>query len=150
MVNDRQLRLSVGAAARKKAIQNYSLEAAALFWKQTFGDPRERTAILEKGRNPGEKRAEESKRKYKILMCNVFFAPQTFGGATRVFEDNINYLKNSSDEFDVHVFCSDEGASPPGRLRFDQYKGTPVYRLSTSRMENMDWSSIQRRQQACL
>ena len=73
-------------------------------------------------------------------MCNVFFAPQTFGGATRIFEDNINYLKNSSDEFDVHVFCSDEGVSPAGRMRFDQYKGTPVYRLSVPHMENMDWS----------
>ena len=57
LVNDRKLRLSVGAAARERAIQNYSLETAALFWKQKFGDARKRGELrirgqIQAGREP--------------------------------------------------------------------------------------------------
>ncbi len=127
LVKDRSRRLKIGAAARRKALENYSLDAAAKFWRQQFDG------------SSGQNVKTFSARKKRILMCHVFYAPQTFGGATRVFEDNIEYLTREAD-YEITVFCSDEGASPPGRLRIDQHKGIPVYRLSTPRVENMDWA----------
>ena len=44
----------------------------------------------------------------KVLVINVFFAPQSIGGATRVAQDYVDDLLNDPDvDYDVTVLCTD-------------------------------------------
>jgi glycosyltransferase involved in cell wall biosynthesis len=47
-------------------------------------------------------------RRQKLLVINVFFAPQSVGGATRVAQDQVlEILQDHSDAYDVTVLCID-------------------------------------------
>jgi glycosyltransferase involved in cell wall biosynthesis len=127
LIEDRGLRRSIGAAARCKALQNYSIETAAALWRNTLGAPSAATA---KG---------DSRFRIKVLICAVFFPPQSYGGATRVVQDNVDYILDHCPDIELSAFASDDGVSPAGRFRFDQYRGIPVFRLSTPREAHMDW-----------
>jgi len=127
LIEDRGLRRDMGAAARRKALENYSLDSAAALLRERFAPP----TLTEKK----DARAP----KIKVLVCNVFFPPQSYGGATRVVQDNVDYFKDKHQDIELSVFATDEGVSPPGRLRFDQYRGVPVFRLSTPIQPKMDW-----------
>jgi HAD superfamily hydrolase (TIGR01549 family) len=76
----------------------------------------------------------------RVLFANVFFAPQTIGGATRVLKDNIDFcLDHHADAFDLAVFCADEQNDRAGEWRLDTYRDTPVFRVATPQELNMDW-----------
>lgn len=79
--------------------------------------------------------------KKKIALVNVFFSPQSIGGATRVLEDNFDVLvERYSEEFELVVFTSDaEMQEKPHTLDSYIYKGVRVYRSSVIFRENMDW-----------
>ena len=95
-------------------------------------------AMLAGSLDDGRKILPTSK-KARILVCNVFFAPQTHGGATRVVEDNLNYfVDHLSAEFDLSVFTTDNGM-PLGSFKVDTYRGCTVYRIATPLEVNMDW-----------
>jgi len=87
-------------------------------------------------RNP----AAASTPKPRIMLANIFFAPQVIGGATRVLKDNLDYcLDHHGDEFDFAVFCADEQNDNAGEWRVDAYRGIPVFRMATPQEINMDW-----------
>lgn len=79
--------------------------------------------------------------KKKIAIVNVFFAPQSIGGATRVVMDNVQDLaQRYGDEFELVVFTSDvEMQESPHRLDTYMYRGIRVYRSSIIFREHMDW-----------
>lgn len=79
--------------------------------------------------------------KKKIAIVNVFFAPQSIGGATRVVMDNVQDLaKRYGDEFELVVFTSDvEMQEKPHQLDTYMYRGIRVYRSSIVFREHMDW-----------
>jgi HAD superfamily hydrolase (TIGR01549 family) len=83
------------------------------------------------------------RRRKRILFANVFFAPQTIGGATRVLKDNIDYLlDHHSDEFELAVVTTDEQNDHTGEWRADTYRGVAVFRIATPQEMNMDWRPI--------
>ena len=45
----------------------------------------------------------------RVMLCNVFYAPQSIGGATRVVEDNVHDFRQSGKIEDLAVFCSLHG-----------------------------------------
>ena len=46
----------------------------------------------------------------KILIVNVYYPPQDWGGATHVVRDNVNELcKNYKDDFDIEILCTEYG-----------------------------------------
>lgn len=119
-----QLRRSMGAQARAKALARYSIAQG--------------TAMLVHAIN-SVKQTERCPRRTKILVCNVFYAPQSKGGATHVVEQNTAYFaEHLDDAFELSILCSDEGSSP-GALRVDNVKGCLVYRVGTPVERNMDW-----------
>lgn len=77
----------------------------------------------------------------KIALVNVFFPPQSIGGATRVVEDNFDLLvERYAEDFDLVVFTSDaEMHEKPHQLECYLHKGVRVYRSSVLFREHMDW-----------
>lgn len=129
LIVDPALRERMGDAARQKALRDYDVDVAARTLTSVFGS----------GVQDGE---PKQARRLRVLVCNVFFAPQSYGGATRVVEDNVKAFVAHYPDMDVGVFCSDEGATPPGHLRLDAENGVPVYRLAVAQHERMDWQAF--------
>jgi len=76
----------------------------------------------------------------KIVIVNVFFAPQSIGGATRVVEDNVQImLERYSEDFDIEVFTSDHGNPVPYLVNQYEWKGIRVTKVSTPQKAGMDW-----------
>ncbi|MFE1600819.1 glycosyltransferase [Methylobacterium sp. ID0610] len=129
LVGDPDLRRRIGLAARRKAQSRYTLDAAVDTLAGFLPPPQPRPTP----RSP-------ARPKPRILLINVFFPPQTIGGATRVVRDNLDhFLDHAGEAFDFAVAASDEGAEPAGRTRIDSYRGVPVLRVATPRELNMDW-----------
>ncbi|RVU19137.1 HAD-IA family hydrolase [Methylobacterium oryzihabitans] len=76
----------------------------------------------------------------RILFANVFFPPQTIGGATRVLKDNVDlFLEQAGDAIDFAVLTSDDDNDASGAARIDAYRGIPVFRIATPQEIDMDW-----------
>ena len=128
LIQDPGRRRSIGAAARSKALRLYSVERIGLSLAATLA------GALDDGRQ-----IRPVARTTRVLLCNVFFAPQTHGGATRVVEDNLrSFVDHFPTEFDLSVFTTDHGM-PVGSFKVDTYRGCTVYRVGTPLEVNMDW-----------
>ena len=91
-------------------------------------------------------RTREGKIKKKVLVINVFFAPQSVGGATRVAQDYV--LKMLSDEdvdYDVTVLCTDydRWQSDIGRKRKETEKESKKQEADSSKESEMKIRSLQ-------
>ena len=76
----------------------------------------------------------------KIAIVNVFFPPQSIGGATRVVADNISVLqKDYADDFELVAFTTDVNYQPPYKMDAYTYNGIRVYKVSAVFQVNMDW-----------
>ncbi|MGO3346289.1 MAG: glycosyltransferase [Marinomonas sp.] len=83
---------------------------------------------------------QETKPKKKLALVNVFFPPQSIGGATRVISDNFDILQQQyGDEYELVVFTSDDRCTTPYELTSYQHQGVTVYRSTILYRENMDW-----------
>ncbi|WP_413992035.1 glycosyltransferase [Labrys okinawensis] len=126
LIRDGALRRSIGGAARAKALLNYGLAP----------NSRRLADALAKG---DEIRVSSGKRPIRVLICHVFFSPQSYGGATRVVEENVDYLIENCPDIEVSVFTTDEGRRPVGNLRCESYRGRPVYRISPAVQKLREW-----------
>jgi glycosyltransferase involved in cell wall biosynthesis len=126
LITNPRLRAQVGASARERALREYDLGVAAQTLKSSFGKPDYDARPTRAGR-------------LRVLVCNVFYAPQSHGGATRVVEDNVRTFAEHYPDLEIGIFCSEEGATPSGCLKMGSENGIPVYRLSTPQEVNMDW-----------
>ena len=79
--------------------------------------------------------------KQKIALVNVYFPPQSIGGATRVLADNFDILvEQYGNDFELVIFTSDaKMQDTPHTLDVYTYKGVRVYRTSILFRKNMDW-----------
>lgn len=135
LIVDSELRIAMGAAARAKALEDYSVSKMASQWREEFG-----------GATPVPARAGASKT--RILICNVYFHPQSIGGATRVVEDNVRYLVEHCGDLEIGVLCSDGSMGDAGSLRTTEYRGIPVYRMSVDPGTGGDWRAFDARNRA--
>ncbi|MBP0581361.1 glycosyltransferase [Labrys sp. LIt4] len=122
-----QLRLDMGLRAREKALRLYTLDRGAETLARAFA-PMQRKAI-----------PKASPARVKVLICNVFFAPQSYGGATRVVQDNVDHLIDDCPDIEVSIFASDEGRQPYETLSCEGYRGRPVFRISVPPDRLRDW-----------
>ncbi|QEM80118.1 glycosyltransferase [Halomonas binhaiensis] len=82
----------------------------------------------------------QARAKKKIALVNVFFPPQSIGGATRVLADNFKaFRKHYSADLDICVFTADAECRAPHEMMVYDYEGTRVYRTTTLWREHMDW-----------
>ncbi|WP_022950587.1 glycosyltransferase [Leucothrix mucor] len=83
---------------------------------------------------------QQADKKTKIAIVNVFFRPQSIGGATRVVEDNFDVMRSKyAEEYDVCVFSADKDFMKSHQVVVNNIEGSRVYRVSTLWRENMDW-----------
>ena len=129
LIEDDGLRRRIGVRAREIAMRDYGAAAVAEKLESALVD-RESSARVEPW---------GAGRKMRILICNVFFAPQSHGGATRVVEDNIEQLIDRyGDEFEISILSTYKGLRT-GALKVHNHRGRPVYRIGTPVENNMDW-----------
>ena len=127
LIDDSDLRQKIGKAAHERILQEYSLDRLGASLK---GSLEEEVRGL----------APTTMVKPKIAMVNVYFSPQSIGGATRVFEGNISaYREQHGDKYDFVVFTSGMGEGVPHEVRVDSDNGMRVYRANVIFRENMDW-----------
>ncbi len=130
LVENPDLRREIGAAAHRKALRLYS--SANVGAKLV-------AAILPQGQENASIAAVSATELPKLLVCNVFFAPQSYGGATRVVEANVDYfIDHYASMFDVSVVTTDYGVTA-GTFRVETYRGIKVFRIGTPTEVNMDW-----------
>jgi glycosyltransferase involved in cell wall biosynthesis len=82
----------------------------------------------------------QRKARQKIVIVNVFFPPQSIGGATRVVEDNVHVLlERYSEQFDIEIFTSDHENPVPYMVSQYGWNGIRVTKVSTPQKAGMDW-----------
>ena len=87
---------------RRRAIAKQAYESAKRQFNREIGENIWTELIKAENRLSGEKV------KKKILVINVFFAPQSVGGATRVAQDYVERMLSDQDiDYDVTVLCTD-------------------------------------------
>ena len=124
LINSKELRANIAANALERVKQEYTVKALG---EKLVGDI---TSTVSSNVKP----------KKKIALVNVFFPPQSIGGATRVLSDNFDVLqKQYGDDFELVVFTSDERCTTPYKVEAYQHQGVTVYRSTILFRENMDW-----------
>lgn len=131
LAGSQALREAVGKAAQERAKSDYCLHALGAAFVDTLDDYVSKTQSVILARKKSKK---------KIALVNVFFPPQSIGGATRVVADNFSeFRKSYSDELDVCVFTADVECRPSHQMSVYNYEGCRVYRTTTLWREHMDW-----------
>ena len=124
LINSKELRANIATKALERVKAEYTAEALG---EKLVADITNTVGVTEKP-------------KKKIALVNVFFPPQSIGGATRVLSDNFDILqKQYGDDFELVVFTSDERCTTPYKLETYQHQGVTVYRSTILFRENMDW-----------
>ncbi|PPD51246.1 MAG: glycosyl transferase, partial [Methylobacter sp.] len=127
LVDDPLLRKTVAEKAQARVRAEYSVGALA----------DNITKVLDDALAAAQ--AETAPRK-KVALVNVFFPPQSIGGATRVIADNFELLQRDyHNQFDLSVFTSDADVKAPYQMTVYNYEGARVYRSSILWREHMDW-----------
>lgn len=127
LIADSELRRNMGETARNRVLNDYSVDNLG----------RKLQASLE---DCVHKLPKRTRSKYKIAMVNVFYFPQSIGGATRVFESNIKYCRQQHGEtFEPVIFCANAFEGKPHEVSVETHEGMRVYRANTLFRPNMDW-----------
>lgn len=108
LITDSLARGNIGKNAQALALQKFSI---------TNGIEILNTLFKTVGLIPSQKR------KKRLLFCNVYFAPQSNGGATRVVETQVRgLLKSYYDEYEIYVLTTSEFTSSRSRnMNVEQY-----------------------------
>ncbi len=115
LLKDKDRRQHIGEQAQQSALSRFTPEASMLGIQTCFrpnqppvvGDPKPR-----------------------ILVCNVYYPPQSLGGATRVVAANVRDITRLCPELALGVFTSDAMSGPDIRLETGDDEGVPVFRLT--------------------
>jgi|GEM_PF-1580604 len=128
LVEQPELRQKMAKAAQLRAQTEYSVAALA----------NNITKVLAQAISAAQ--PENRPQRQKVALVNVFFPPQSIGGATRVVADNFELLqKDYADQFELCVFTSDADHKPPYQMSMYAYEGVRVYRSTILWREHMDW-----------
>lgn len=110
LITDSSRRKEVGEAAYDIVTSKYSLKTLSENLVRIFD------SVL----NP-------SQPKRKIVFVNVYYAPETIGGATRVMIDNIEFLqKNHLKDFELEVFSTNSFGKNPYEVSCYVHNGIKV------------------------
>ena len=119
LLDDSTLYASLANQAYSDARRLFSPTVAHEFWSRWLSSDQDRTT--------------PARRKEKILVVNVFFAPQSIGGATRVAQDYVDDLLNDPEvDYDITVLCTD----------YDHWQSDPVVLQESLALESFDAQAL--------
>ena len=122
LVSDDAYREAVGAAAFRKAQASYAPDVLSNNLSAMF-------AAVETPRSAA----------IRVLVVNVFYAPQAIGGATRVVIDNIRNLRELYGEtFEFEVFTTLEGGQEPYSTTVYAHEGVRVTAMTAASRGDVD------------
>jgi glycosyltransferase involved in cell wall biosynthesis len=124
LVDDPELRKRIGGAARTQVLRDYGLPAMG--------------ANLD--RMLQSVRPDSARGKTRLLIVNVFYPPQDFGGATRVVHDNVtDLLRRHGDSYEIDVIATLEGGETPHEVNCYSREGARVWTVTArGGIDNMD------------
>ncbi|MEO0927720.1 MAG: tetratricopeptide repeat protein [Cyanobacteria bacterium J06643_13] len=132
LVSDTDFRRQIALTAAARVWQEYSIPVMADNIKNIVMSGIEREAAI------GNLKPRTTKK--KLLIVNVFYPPQSIGGATRIVKDNVDILKqNYGDEYEISVFTSDDGNPNPYEILEYSFEGVHVTKVSSPMVVGMDW-----------
>ncbi|GLS47159.1 hypothetical protein GCM10007885_00010 [Methylobacterium gnaphalii] len=125
LIENRELRLDMGRQAKSQALHSNSFPSGVRALREALS-----SSISARAPKRDSSCPKTELRKPRVIVCNTYFYPQSFGGATRVVENNINYiLESAGDEYEILVFASDYMSDESYAVRIDSYKEVPVVRV---------------------
>ncbi len=128
LIDTPDLRQRIAEAARVRARNEYSVPVLAASIR----------AVLDAAAVAAQ--PEHAPQRRKLCLVNVFFPPQSIGGATRVLADNFELLRSHyADQFEITVFTSQAEHKPPYHMDSYSHGGARVYRSTIQWREHMDW-----------
>ncbi|UWQ95963.1 glycosyltransferase [Rhodobacteraceae bacterium M385] len=72
--------------------------------------------------------------KPKLLVVNVFYPPQSIGGATRVVADNVSHiLTHHADRFEVDILTTRDGEKTAHQIYATSHSGARIWSISNDR-----------------
>ena len=129
LVNNAELRKKIARQAWELSWRNYSIAAQA-----------ENISSIVANATP---KLSQTAQRPLILIVNVFFPPQTIGGATRVVRDNVDYfIDHFGEQFDIAVFSSVDGDLKPYQLSCYDYRGVLVTSVSSQQRKRGNWEAF--------
>ncbi|MBE9043861.1 tetratricopeptide repeat protein [Pleurocapsales cyanobacterium LEGE 10410] len=132
LVSNAEFRQKIAQAAYERAWQEYSIPVMADNIKNIVLSGIEQETIA------GNLKPRTAKK--KLLIVNVFYPPQSIGGATRIVKDNVDILKaHYGDEYEISVFTTDNGNPHPYEILEYSYEGIHVTKVSSPMVVGMDW-----------
>lgn len=151
MVLDPARRAAIGASARKRALELYTpnvlgnalrKKLRSLIGSSDLPEPEDGRRQVSRNIKSRINLISVSPKPHRprILIANVFFPPQSIGGATRVVRDHVEELIDRyKDHFEVGVLCSNNEEVLPYQTEKYTWHGAPVWSISAPHRESMDW-----------
>lgn len=122
LVSDDDLRTTIGEAARAKVMATYGVAQLGQNLRNVFEQLRPVVAP-----------------KPRLMVVNVFFPPQSIGGATRVVHDNIKIIADQyGDKYEIDVVCTLEGGSTPYNIDTYAIDGVRVWAITAPGLDGGD------------
>lgn len=140
LLADPELHARLSSQARQHAQASFQEQLGEQIWNTQF------LAASGDDSSTDHNPQTASPHRQKLLVINVFFAPQSFGGATRVAQDQVReILKDHADAYDVTVLCIDHDpwqdlASDALPLDLWHWQGARILRLA---VPPRSWADIQ-------
>ena len=132
LVESPERRAEIGEAAYARVLKEYSIPAMADNIRNIV------SSGIEKHLQAGRIVARSPKK--KVLIVNVFYPPQSIGGATRIVKDNVDVLTaRYAQDYDISIFTTDNGNPKPYQITEYSHEGVPVTKVSSPMMKGMDW-----------
>lgn len=126
LIEDEGYRKNIAKNARERVLVEYSVEKLGIDFRNNLEATIRNICLPQK--------------KKRVALVNVFYAPQSIGGATRVFEGNIqHFIKSFGDEIEPVIFCSNVHEGVPHHVNVEMRNGIRVYRANVIFRRNMDW-----------
>jgi glycosyltransferase involved in cell wall biosynthesis len=111
LIEDDAARRAIGQAARARVRRDYALPVMGARLLRHMQATRPAT-------------------KPKLLIANVFYPPQSIGGATRVVADNVNHLLTHHPEaFEVDILTTMAGAERPHEIHATSHSGARIWSI---------------------
>ena len=122
LVNDPALRHAIGRAACSHVTEAYAPSAISKSLAAALPDIK-----------------PNLRSRKRVLIVNVFYPPQSIGGATRVVADNVRDWRILGADIEFAVATTDYESKDEYAETIESWDGIPVFRVAAPYVQDLDW-----------